>query len=547
MSKLPPAMPVECFIFKKSRYLNQQRKRYFVMDIERGKIITKTNKTNNAQITETIWIRHYKPECSKQLLDEMKKKHGHGVFVMEPWNPSAHPIFTFCNEYKTLKLLDAEFITKIASKSCYPTSVLAQAIEASRLFKTIKEALNKKDYITARAQLIKFPFMYLNTRFENKNHFEDCCSLQEYDLSFVHLQKYFDFALDLVHDSEDNTFEIYALKEYCRFLGQSKYEKSGYSTFSEAKKNKQKMMRLYERILAITNESDGDILEKYGSMMIYTDSDYEKGIKYILKSIQLNGDERGTQARNYWIAQGLYRQKKYLQSEKMLHDNFQKYGGQMNYQIYRECEELLEKIEKQKQILLQNKILQNDMKLNFDITNINIHQNEQKMNDLNYNHAQNEEKENVSCVVFKEWLKNNNLIQYLDVFKAKKFADIRLIQFMDENSLKNDILSNTPFDSQIHYNFLLTKINELKKDIVEFKEWLKLIEMEKYYNIFENNGIITKQMMIKNEKCLNEKRIANLIGNIVEAEFLFQALRHQSQNNNQQQEGQIEPQPQQIV
>eukprot|EP01083_Nonionella_stella_P175625 612132_1 len=90
---------------------------------------------------------------------------------------------------------------------------------------------------------------------------------------------------------------------------------------------------------------------------------------------------------------------------------------------------------------------------------------------------------------FKEWLsKVVKLRQYLPNFEENECDDIRLIEFFEEEVLKNEIGINKTF----HRKLLMKEANEFKRDQAIFSEVLvNNKELERNKQIFQANGILT--------------------------------------------------------
>eukprot|EP01083_Nonionella_stella_P137732 419046_1 len=66
---------------------------------------------------------------------------------------------------------------------------------------------------------------------------------------------------------------------------------------------------------------------------------------------------------------------------------------------------------------------------------------------------------------FRTWLADTvGLKQYLSNFEQSECNDIRMIEFLDENTIKNDI----GITNNVHVKLMMKKINEMKQLQLEF-------------------------------------------------------------------------------
>ena len=92
---------------------------------------------------------------------------------------------------------------------------------------------------------------------------------------------------------------------------------------------------------------------------------------------------------------------------------------------------------------------------------------------------------------FKEWLFNTvKLKQYLSNFEDSQCNDIRLIEYLDEDTLANDIKIN----NKLHRKLILKKATIFQQNQKEFTDLLSSNKsLNEYSQIFEDNGILTLQ------------------------------------------------------
>eukprot|EP01084_Bolivina_argentea_P229742 387682_1 len=91
---------------------------------------------------------------------------------------------------------------------------------------------------------------------------------------------------------------------------------------------------------------------------------------------------------------------------------------------------------------------------------------------------------------FENWLCNIvKLPQYLQSFKKNEYDDIRMIEYLDENTMKNEISIKN-----IHCKLLLRKVNEFKASQMVFGRVFDMHEsLKDFKQVFELNGILTLQ------------------------------------------------------
>eukprot|EP01084_Bolivina_argentea_P004113 7785_1 len=112
---------------------------------------------------------------------------------------------------------------------------------------------------------------------------------------------------------------------------------------------------------------------------------------------------------------------------------------------------------------------------------INLRNDEKKENNMLKNE--------ICKLKFKNWLKNSvKLNQYLINFEQHECADIRMIEFLDEDTINNDI----GIKHKLHRKLILKKAKQFKYLQIEFFSMLENNkELSKYKLRFEENGIIT--------------------------------------------------------
>ena len=92
---------------------------------------------------------------------------------------------------------------------------------------------------------------------------------------------------------------------------------------------------------------------------------------------------------------------------------------------------------------------------------------------------------------FKEWLFDVvKLKQYLTNFEENECNDIRMIEDLDEETIKEDI----GIKKKLHCKLILRKAKQFKQGQMEFNNILNSNkELKRYKQIFEDNGILTLQ------------------------------------------------------
>eukprot|EP01083_Nonionella_stella_P250671 865760_1 len=116
---------------------------------------------------------------------------------------------------------------------------------------------------------------------------------------------------------------------------------------------------------------------------------------------------------------------------------------------------------------------------------------------------------------------------YVERFNKKQINDIRLLEFVDAAFLKTEIGMNV-----LHSRMMLKKIDEFKRDMTVFANWLKQLGLyDEYFGTFEMNGVITFDLFYHHAK--NIQSIADMIGkqNLLDAMYLFHNTPKQSRQN----------------
>ena len=93
---------------------------------------------------------------------------------------------------------------------------------------------------------------------------------------------------------------------------------------------------------------------------------------------------------------------------------------------------------------------------------------------------------------FERWMKNKVAINgkmwntYLQKFKQKHFNDIRMLEYLDTETLEQ-LVSN-----RMHLKIFQIQIKNFQADMLDFSDWLKQIGVyNEYRTAFEKSGILT--------------------------------------------------------
>eukprot|EP01084_Bolivina_argentea_P299722 516666_1 len=119
---------------------------------------------------------------------------------------------------------------------------------------------------------------------------------------------------------------------------------------------------------------------------------------------------------------------------------------------------------------------------------------------------------------FRNWLFNTvKLKQYLPNFEQNECNDVRMIEFLDADTLKNDIV----IQNKMHCKLILKKVKQFKQLQMEFNGMLSNYkQLKMFQEMFEANGILrwkdlqndiqTKQQLSKMLKVINENQLDEL-------------------------------------
>ena len=117
--------------------------------------------------------------------------------------------------------------------------------------------------------------------------------------------------------------------------------------------------------------------------------------------------------------------------------------------------------------------------------------------------------------------------EYIRVFISKQINDIRVLEFVDESFLKNEIGMN-----DLHIRMMLKKVDKFKRDMNIFANWLLSLSLyDEYFDCFEMNGMLTFGLFHHYIK--NAQSLADMIGkeNLVDALYLFDNTPKQNRQN----------------
>eukprot|EP01084_Bolivina_argentea_P031875 58978_1 len=155
-----------------------------------------------------------------------------------------------------------------------------------------------------------------------------------------------------------------------------------------------------------------------------------------------------------------------------------------------------------------------------------FNQNEKKYDG---DYVQEKQNGNKCKLKFEYWLCNVvNLKQYLSSFEQNEYNDISMIEYFDEDTIKNEI----GIKKSVHYKLIMKKINEFKQLQNKFNVVLdNNAQLKQYKQEFEQNGIVTlkdlqtdiqtPQELGKILRIRDQNKI-NLLWNIVESEQFVQ-------------------------
>ncbi|ETO17533.1 hypothetical protein RFI_19791 [Reticulomyxa filosa] len=117
---------------------------------------------------------------------------------------------------------------------------------------------------------------------------------------------------------------------------------------------------------------------------------------------------------------------------------------------------------------------------------------------------------------FEEWLRNTvKLPEYLPQFQNCTYNDIRMVTYIDEQTLISDV----GMHKKPHRMVFLKKAAELKKELSAFEEWLKKIHCERYLSKFENIGVFTFVDLLHSIHSKDD--LKDVCGSDVQAQFLL--------------------------
>merc|ERR1712228_441346 len=110
------------------------------------------------------------------------------------------------------------------------------------------------------------------------------------------------------------------------------------------------------------------------------------------------------------------------------------------------------------------------------------------------------ESEDVCNVKFERWLCDTvKLGQYLSAFRKSECNDIRMIEFFEEDAIKNEIGISKLF----HRKLIMKKAKEFKMAQNAFSKMLaENAEMQMFKEPLESQGIVTLEEK-KGEKCID--------------------------------------------
>ena len=160
--------------------------------------------------------------------------------------------------------------------------------------------------------------------------------------------------------------------------------------------------------------------------------------------------------------------------------------------------------------LRQNKN-NNDNDNNYDNDYDNQQEGDGKQPDENNNDQKEGDGLNPKQREFKKFFEDNMIGNNRKDFYYKKFTengynDIEMMIHLDKDTLINDIKMNA-----IHAKMFLDKIKIFEKSYNKFKNWMiNTLNMEEYFLLFANSGIITMQIFYDRIKTHND--IMEIIG-----------------------------------
>ena len=135
-------------------------------------------------------------------------------------------------------------------------------------------------------------------------------------------------------------------------------------------------------------------------------------------------------------------------------------------------------------------------------------------------------KESIECnpvsMRFKEFIDERVQMPYLyELFSAQHYDDIRMIEYFDEDMLKNEI----GIKNLIHRKLFLQQCTDLKYEIEQFRKWLvDRLQLRRYLPVFEANGLITMSHITKEINSQSDFELKLKIVNRNHQQVLWQEL-----------------------
>merc|ERR1712176_1282065 len=136
-------------------------------------------------------------------------------------------------------------------------------------------------------------------------------------------------------------------------------------------------------------------------------------------------------------------------------------------------------------------------------------------------------KDSIECnpvsMRFKTFIEDRIQMPYLyELFSKQHYDDIRMIEYFDEDMLKNEI----GIKNVIHRKLFLQQCNDLKYEINQFRKWLvDRLQLRRYLTVFEANGLITMSHVSKAINAPSDFELKLKIVNRNHQQILWQELR----------------------
>ena len=123
---------------------------------------------------------------------------------------------------------------------------------------------------------------------------------------------------------------------------------------------------------------------------------------------------------------------------------------------------------------------------------------------------------------FKIFIDERVQMPYLyELFSKQHYDDIRMIEYFDEDMLKNEI----GIKNLIHRKLFLQQCNDLKYEIEQFRKWLvDRLQLRRYLPVFEANGLITMTHIANEINSQSDFELKLKIVNRTHQQVLWQEL-----------------------